>query len=154
MSSATKWWITATRGHAKMLSICSSSNTTKTVDERAARACRTKVAIGTHKPRWTHHHQVHQSPRVHPRFPTATKVFRVTEVDRCTQQGESPCTDAIAKLSVVSRRLIYTITNMAMDSLVLVIKLVELNFSSRGGVASGPLTLTEAPTLRTRGIHR
>ena len=40
-----------------------------TVDERVARACRTKVAIRTNEPRWTYYHQVHNSPRVQRRFP-------------------------------------------------------------------------------------
>ena len=82
-------------------------------DERAARACRTTVAIGTSKPRWTQYQDGHQSPRVQPRFPMVpAEVYRVTEVAPCTQQ-----------LSVAFKQYIYTITNLAMDRLGLVTKL-------------------------------
>ena len=70
------------------------------VDDGAPRARRTKVAAGTHKPRWTQHQEVHKSPTVQPRLTIETQVYRVTEVSRCTQQVEIPRTDAFGKLSV------------------------------------------------------
>ena len=119
------------RGQAREGSRCRTSNTIHTVDERGTRECRIKVAIGANKLRWTQHHQVHQSPGVQFRFPIGTEVYRVTKVARCTQQGENPGTDAMAKFIVTFKQLIYTITNLAMDTLLPDTKLVELNFPSR-----------------------
>ena len=132
-------------------STCSSSNTIQTVDETAARACRTTVANGTNKPRWPQYHQVHKSLRGQPRFPVEPEVYRFTKVSRCKEQGEIPRTDAFAKLSVVCKQLIYTITNLACK-LGLVTKLVELNIPSRSAEVSGPSTL-KGMTLRTGGIN-
>ena len=93
------------------------------------------------------HHTVHQSPRVQLRFPLGTEVFCVTEAARRKQQGEIPCTDATAKLSVAFRQLIYTITNPATDKLGLLTRLVGLK--EYVWVSRQP-TLKGAPTLRTR----
>ena len=84
----------------------------KPFTQRAARACRTNVALGTTKPGWTQHHQVHKLPRIQPRFTIETEVYGVTAVSRCTQQGEIPRTDAFVKLSVAFEQLICTIANI------------------------------------------
>ena len=65
-------------GYAKVGSICSRSNTIQTVDERAARECRTSVATDTNKPRLIQYH--HKPPRVQPRFTVGTGVYSVPEV--------------------------------------------------------------------------
>ena len=72
------------------------------------------------------HKQTHQSHPIQPRFQVETKVYRVTEVARWTQQGEIRRTDAIAKLLVTFKQVMHNITNLAMNKLRLVTKLVEL----------------------------
>ena len=87
----------------------------------------TKVAFGTHKPRWI---QYHESTN-HPGYGLAsheTEVYKVTEVSRCTQQGEIPRTDAFATFSVAFEQLTCTIANLAMDKLGVAARMVDLIF--------------------------
>ena len=128
---------------------CSSSNTIQTVDERAARTCRTKMATGRNKPRWTEHHQVHRSPKVQRRSPLETEIYRVTEGRPMHAAEKDPVHRRHRGTLSGFQAAHCIITNLAMDKLGLVTKLVELNFPSKRFEVSEPRTLKAAPTLRT-----
>ena len=99
---------------------------TKTVDGRAARPCRTKVATGARRPRWTHH-QVHESPRVRPRSPVETQIYSVTDDARCPA-GRDPCARTISYNSQRPSSSSNT-THLAMDKLGSVNKVGGADFS-------------------------
>ena len=104
-------------------SICGSSNTISTVDERAARACRTTVATVRNKA------EVETTRSSdHPEYILASRLTPKSAKSSTTPDAHSReflRTDAIAKFSAVFK-LINTTANLAKDKLGLVTKVVEL----------------------------
>ena len=75
------------------------------------------------------------------RFPHSNEVHRVADYARSTQRGEIPCTDLVATLS---RLLFVATTNLAMNNLEVVVKMVDFFHQSRN-IDFGP------PTLKKQG---
>ena len=88
--------------------------------------------MGANKRRSTQYRQLHNSPKVQPLFTVETEVYRVTEVSRCTQQGEIPHTEALSQLLGAFKQLIHSIENLALDNLGLVTMLVGRNIPMDG----------------------
>ena len=94
--------------------ICSPDTWAAAVAPRSDRpalavSCCHDAAVSKHQK-----YRVHQCPRVQLRVPVETEVHRVTEDARCTQQGDVPRMDAIAKLAVAFKLFIIT-ANLSMD---------------------------------------